>query len=78
VGVADLHPVVSRFSITNYVRGAKEEELKRPWWAGRPIKQFAILTGRGRSREEGVWENVARGIKRSHDERDPAFMKGSR
>jgi hypothetical protein len=66
VGVADLHPVRSRFGITNYSRGAKDEEMKRPWWAARPIKQFAILAGRGRSREGGVWEDVAKSINRSY------------
>jgi len=75
--VADLHPVRSRFSITNYSRGAKGEEMKRPWWAARPIKQFAILAGRGRSREEGVWENVAKSINRSYNVGDPSLTKKS-
>jgi hypothetical protein len=78
VVVGDLHPVGSRFSITNYARGAKDEEMKRSWWAARPIKQFAILGGRGRSREEGVWENVARSIKRSYGERDDIYRRKSR
>ena len=70
VSVGDLHPVRSRFNITNYARGAKDEKMKRPWWAGRPIKQFAILGGRGRPREEGVWENIARCIQRAYYEGD--------
>jgi len=78
VGVGDLHPVGSRFSISNYARGAKNEEMKRPWWVARPIKQFAILGVRGRSREEGVWENVARSIKRSFDERHNINTRKSR
>ncbi len=78
VEVGDIRPVASRFSIANYERGAKDEEMKRPWWAARPIKQYAILGGRGRSREEGVWENVARCIKRSRDEGDDVYTRKPR
>jgi hypothetical protein len=69
VSLGDLHPIKSRFSIANYARTAKDEESKRPWWAAKPIKQFAILGGRGRLREEGVWENVARSIQKSQEKR---------
>jgi hypothetical protein len=67
IAVADLHPVKSRFTITNYARDANAEDAKRPWWTPRPIKQFAILEGSGRAREDGVWENVARLIQRSYE-----------
>lgn len=78
ISVGDIQHVASRYSITNYARSAKDEEMKRPWWAGRPIKQFAILAEHGRSREEGVWENVARSIKRSNNEGDNVRERKSR
>ena len=66
VGVHDLHPVRSRLGITNYARNVKDEDMKRAWWAARSVKQFAILQGRGKVREEGIWENIERSTKRSH------------
>ena len=64
VEVADLYPVKGRLSLANYARDMKGKDLKRPWWAMKPVKEFAILGGFGRTREEGVWENVANCIKR--------------
>lgn len=69
VGVGELYPVQSRFSVMNYARDTNED-AKRPWWSARPIKQFAILGGLGKSREDGVWENVARSIKLYHKTRN--------
>jgi hypothetical protein len=66
VGVADLYPIKRRLSLANYARDTKEKAAKRPWWAMKPVKEFAILGGFGRTREDGVWENVAKSIKRFH------------
>jgi hypothetical protein len=65
VEVANLYPIKRRLSLANYARDIKGKDSRRPWWAVKPVKEFAILEGFGQTREQGVWENVANCIKRS-------------
>jgi hypothetical protein len=64
VEVGDLHPIKSALSLANYSRSVKENALRRPWYAKKPVRQFAVLEGFGKTREAGIWENVAASIKR--------------
>lgn len=64
VEVADLHAVNRRLGLVNFIRRTVGQDAKRHWWAMKPVKEFAILDGFARTRENGVWENVAKSIKR--------------
>ena len=64
VEAADLYAVKRRFSLANFAQSTTRKDAKRPWWAMKPVKEFAILGRSGRTREDGVWENVAKSIKR--------------
>jgi hypothetical protein len=62
--VCQLRPVQRRFSLANYTRTIPASATKRPWYASRPIREFAILDGVKGVKDSGIWENVARCIQR--------------
>jgi hypothetical protein len=65
VKVSELYHSQGRFGISNFARDISKIEGKRPWYMSKPIKQFAIRSGAGRTREKGIWENIERGIPKS-------------
>jgi hypothetical protein len=65
VSVVDLYPVKAGLSPANFARDTRNIIEKKPWWAGRAIKRFAIIGGSQGSREPGVWDNIKRSIEKS-------------
>lgn len=62
--VSDLHLTQGRLGIANYARETKELNSKRKWWMGRVVGQFGIRSGKGRTRAQGIWENIEKSIQK--------------
>jgi hypothetical protein len=67
VNVSELYPIKKPLNIANFARDTKEISSKRPWWARRYVRRFAILETSGATREKGIWENVVRSIRNTHN-----------
>jgi hypothetical protein len=65
VKVSDLHSVRERFGMVNYVRDTKKINHRRPWYMGKAVRQFGIHGGVEVKENRGIWENIARSIRKN-------------
>lgn len=65
VRVGDLVPSQKRFGMVSYVRDTKKIDSKRRWYMGKAVKQFGMYGGVPIKSTPGVWEDIARSLKRN-------------
>jgi hypothetical protein len=51
--------------MVNYVRDTKKIDHGRPWYMGKAIRQFGIHGGVEVKANRGIWEHIAKSIKKN-------------